>query len=106
MEIITNKTKIEDLENKINYLNDGEQITKIYILYNMQCHFNYKNINYDEKYKLLDLIYYLYMKDETSLNLGSISDTVMGYYKEALTNEITRYNIYDYIESNNNIPLF
>ena len=106
MEKITNKTIIEDLENKINYLDDGEQITRLYILYNMKSHFNYKHINYDEKIKILELIYYIYIKDESGLNLGNIADTLMGYYKEALNDEITKYNIYEYIEKNNNIPMF
>lgn len=106
MEIITNKTIIEDMENKLNYYdeNNGE-LTKLYILYNIKSHFNYKHINYDEKIKILELIYYIYIKDESGLDLANIAYAVMGYYQDALKNKITKYNIYEYIE-NNNIPCF
>lgn len=106
MEILTNKTIIEDLENKINYLNnDDNQLEQLYILHIMQTNYIYTHLDYNQKYRLLELIKYIYSKNN-DLNLVDVIDAVLGYYQDALDNKIDRYNITKYIQDAKNIPVF
>lgn len=67
------------------------------ILYNMSCNENYCELSVEEKEKLLNFAYRFYMKDESCLDLGKITDTVMEHKNEIIAGEIDRYNLYDYI---------
>lgn len=90
MEIVEKLEKIIK-ENKYNNI-------FIYILYNMSCNDNYCNLNDEGKYKIMNLIYDVYMNDESHTDLGLFSDIIMENYEKALNGEITRDNIYDYME--------
>ena len=68
--------------------------TYIYILFNMSCHDNYTVLNDEGKYKLMNLIYDIYMNDESETDLGKISDIIMANYEKALNGEINENNIY------------
>ena len=67
------------------------------ILYNMNCNENYDNLSIEEKEKLLNFTYRFYMKDESCIDLGKITDTVMIYYKDILEGKISKAELYDYI---------
>ena len=90
MEIIEKLEKIIK-DNKYNN-------TFMCILYNMSCHDNYSNLNTEGKYKIMNLIYDVYMNDESHTDLGLFSDIIMANYEKALNGEITGDNIYDYME--------
>lgn len=68
------------------------------ILYNMSCNDNYSELNNEGKYKIMNLIYDIYMNDESNIDLGLFSDIIMENYEKALNGEITRENIYNYME--------
>ena len=68
------------------------------ILYNMTCHENYDNLSIEEKEKLLDFAYGFYLKDESCIDLGKITDTVMEHKNEIIAGKIDRYNLYEYID--------
>ena len=88
--------KIEKFEKVINENKSG--MLQIIILYNMSCYDNYTNLNDIQKEKILSFIYTLYLKDETKTDLAIFSDTVMNNCKKILNDEITRQNIYDFLE--------
>lgn len=67
----------------------------VYMYYSMSCHENYKNLTYEEKGKLENFLYVLYMKDETFTDIGKFSDVVMDNYKKILNGTITKNNIYN-----------
>lgn len=89
---------IEHFENVINQ--NKFDMLHIIVLYNMSCHDNYKKLNLDKKYKLLNIIYNFYMKDETKTDLAYISDIVMNNYNDILTNYQNTFSINMFISSN------
>ena len=89
------KNFIEKWE-KIFSENKFEMFTAI-ILYNLSCSENYNNLSIDEKIKILNYTYEFYLKDESCLYLGKITDTVMEHYKEILEGKIDRAELYNYI---------
>ena len=85
--------KYEKIINENKYIN-----TFIFILYNMSCHDNYEKLDTNNKYEIMGLIYDIYMKDESRTDLSAFSDTIMSNYELALNGEITKYNIYEYMD--------
>ena len=51
----------------------------------------------EEKEKILGFLYNLYIKDETSTDLGRFSDLVMDNYKEILNGKMKKIDIYNLI---------
>ena len=97
MEILKKeKAIIEYYENVINQ--HKFDMLQIIILYNMKCHQNYTKLNNEEKEKILKFLYTLYLKDETKTDLGVFSDYAMSNYTKVLNGEITRENIYNYLD--------
>ena len=88
--------KIKKFEKVIEKNKSG--MFQIIILYNMSCHENYTKLNDEEKTKILGFLYTLYLKDETKTDLGAFSDYSMNNYKKILNGEITRENIYNYLD--------
>ena len=88
--------KIKKFEKVIKENKTG--MLQIIVLYNMSCHENYNKLTDEEKEKLLGFLYCLYMKDETRTDLGTFSDIVMNNYKKVLDEEITKQNIYNFLE--------
>lgn len=84
---------IEFYELKINDLKND--FVFIMVLYNMKCHCNYLKLNYKEKYKIMNFIYNLYMKDETKTDLGAFSDIAMKNHDKILDGTITKNDIYN-----------
>ena len=75
-------------------INENENdITKIYILYNMSCHDNYEKLNNAQKDKLIDFIYDIFMDDDTNTYTGIWSDLVMDNYKKILNGKMDDYDI-------------
>lgn len=72
---------------------------QITVLYYMSCHDNYIRLNDEEKEKLLGFLYTLYLFDQTNIDLDLFSDYVMDNYKKVLSGEITKQNIYDYLNT-------
>jgi hypothetical protein len=87
--------KIKKFEKVIKENKTG--MLQITILYNMSCHENYNKLTDEEKEKLLGFLYCLYLKDETSTDLGAFSNVVMNNYLKVLNNKIDKTNIYNYI---------
>lgn len=87
--------KIEKFEKVIDENKSG--MFQIVVLYNMSCHDNYKKLNDEEKEKILDFLYTLYIKDESKTDLGAFSDIAMENYEKVLNGEIDKTNIYYYI---------
>ena len=69
----------------------------VVILYNMSCHSAYEELTEDEKMQLLNYANEFYLKDESCIDLGKITDTVMEHKSEIIAGKIDRYNLYDYI---------
>lgn len=93
------KTKIDRIKEFENIIEENRfAMLQLIITYNMKCNYYYTILNYEEKEKLIDFIYYIYMKDETKTDLAVFSDIVMNNYKKVLNDEITRDNIYNYLE--------
>lgn len=67
------------------------------ILYNMSCHSAYEELTEDEKMQLLNYANEFYLKDESCIDLGKITDTVMEHKNEIIAGKIDRYDLYDYI---------
>ena len=67
------------------------------ILYNMSCHSAYDELTEDEKMQLLNYANEFYLKDESCIDLGKITDTIMNNYKDILSGKIDRYYLYEYI---------
>ena len=88
--------KIKKFEKVIEQNKSG--MLQIIVLYNMSCHENYTNLNDEEKEKILGFLYTLYLKDETKTDLGVFNDYVMSNYKKVLNGEITKENIYNYLD--------
>lgn len=94
------------MEEEIKLIEKFEKIIKenkyemifLFILYNMQCHRIYKKLSDTDKYQLMNLIYEIYLDDERQMDIAIFSDTIMANYKKALNGEITKYNIYNFIE--------
>lgn len=94
------------MKKKIDKIKKFEKVIKenksgmlpIIILYNMSCHENYSKLTDEEKEKLLGFLYCLYIKDETFTDLGVFSDIVMNNYEKVLKEEITKQNIYNFLE--------
>ena len=72
-----------------------DSMEEVFALYTMSLHENYSMLSKDEKEKLLVLIFDLWF--EIDINLERISDIVIENYEKALNNELTKYNIYNYI---------
>lgn len=93
------KTKIDRIKEFENIIEKNRfAMLQLIITYNMKCHYYYTVLSYEEKEKLIDFIYNVYMKDETKTDLAVFSDVVMNNYKKVLSGEITRENIYNYLE--------
>lgn len=88
--------KIKKFEKVIEQNKSG--MFQIIVLYNMSCHENYIKLNDEEKEKILGFLYTLYLKDESSTDLGAFSDCVMDNYEKILNGEITKENIFDYLD--------
>lgn len=67
------------------------------VLYHLWCHENYSKLNIEEKEKILNITFDIYLNDEGHTDIGIIADTIMENYKKALKGQINRYNIYNYI---------
>lgn len=78
---------------KIFVDNKYEMLTAI-ILYNMSCHENYTKLNEEEKEKILNFAYNFYMKDESCIDMGKITDTIMENYESILNGQLDKSNIY------------
>ena len=88
--------KIKKFEKIIEQNQSG--MLQIIVLYNMSCHENYIKLNDEEKEKILGFLYTLYLKDETRTDLGVFSDYTMSNYAKVLNGEITKENIYNYLD--------
>lgn len=67
------------------------------MLYNMWCNENYAELNMEQKIKLLDFAYQVYLDDEINYDIGKFADVIMDNYHDVLDGRITRKNIYEYI---------
>lgn len=93
------KTKIDRIKEFESIIEENRfAMLQLIITYNMKCHCNYEILTYKEKEKLIDFIYNIYMKDETKTDLAVFSDIIMNNYKKVLNEEITRQNIYNFLE--------
>ena len=93
------KTKIDKIKEFENIIKENRlAMLQLIITYNMKCHYCYTILTYEEKEKLIDFIYDVYMKDETKTDLSVFSDIVMNNYKNVLNGEITKNNIYNFLE--------
>ena len=92
---MNNKEFIEKWE-KIFNDNKFEMFSAV-ILYNMSCHSAYGELTEDEKMQLLNYANEFYLKDESGIDIGKITDTVLNNYKEILKGKIDRYYLYEYI---------
>lgn len=78
--------KVPKIRRFENIINKNEAVMlQIIVLYNMKYHDNYKKMTDKQKENLLGIIYNFYLKDETNIDLGHISDIVMENYKEILS---------------------
>ena len=84
--------KIIKFERIINYNNNA--MLQIFTLYTMSCHENYNKLSNTQKERLLNIIYNLYLKDETKTDLAIFSDIVMNNYKQVLDGTFTINDIY------------
>ena len=64
------------------------------VLYNMSCNEKYEELNQEQKEKILKFAYDFYLKDEQSLDLGKIVDTIMKNYEGILDGELDKSNVY------------
>ena len=93
------KTKIDRIKEFENIIGENRfAMLQLIITYNMKCNYYYDFLKYEEKEKLIDFIYNIYMKDETKTDLAVFSDVVMNNYQKVLSEEITRQNIYEFME--------
>lgn len=93
------KTKIDRIKEFENIIEENRlTMLQLIITYNIKCHCFYNILTYEEKEKLIDFIYNVYMKDETKTDLSVFSDIVMNNYRNVLNGEITKNNIYNYLE--------
>ena len=93
------KTKIDRIKEFENIIAENRfAMLQLIITYNMKCNYNYEFLTYKEKEKLINFIYNVYMKDETKTDLAVFSDIVMNNYKKVLNEEISRQNIYNFLE--------
>ena len=93
------KTKIDRIKEFESIIEENRfAMLQLIITYNMKCHYDYELLTYEEKEKLIDFIYNIYMKDETKTDLAVFSDIIMNNYKKVLNDEITRQNIYNFLE--------
>ena len=93
------KTKIDKIKEFENIIVENRfAMLQLIITYNMKCNYNYDSLTYEEKEKLINFIYNVYMKDETKTDLAVFSDIVMNNYKKVLNGEITKDNIYNFLE--------
>lgn len=88
--------KIEKFEKVINENNNS--MLRIMILYIISCYDNYKKMSDIQKEKLLGFLYNIYLKDETKTDLEVFVEIAMNNYRKVLNKEITRYNIYNFLE--------
>ena len=92
------KTKIDRIKEFENIIGENRfAMLQLIITYNMKCNYYYDFLTYEEKEKLIDFIYNIYMKDETKTDLAVFSDVVMNNYQKVLSEEITRQNIYEFM---------
>lgn len=87
--------KIKKFEKVIEQNKSG--FLQIMVLYCMSCHDNYELLTETEKEKILGIIYTFYMKDEQNIDLATISDIVMKYYKDFLSGKMIKSDIYYYL---------
>lgn len=93
------KTKIDRIKEFENIIKKNRfAMLQLIITYNMECNYYYNILTYEEKEKLIDFIYNVYMKDETKTDLAVFSDIVMNNYKKVLNGEITKDNICNFLE--------
>ena len=93
------KTKIDKIKEFENIIVENRfAMLQLIITYNMKCNYNYEFLTYEGKEKLINFIYNVYMKDETKTDLAVFSDIVMNNYKKVLNGEITKDNIYNFLE--------
>lgn len=69
-----------------------------FILYNMSCHEKYQELNEEQKEKILSFAYDFYLKDESCIDVGKITDTIMDNYEGILNGELDKTNIYCLID--------
>lgn len=67
------------------------------VLYHLWCHENYSKLNIEEKEKILNFTYNIYLDDEGHYDIGTIADTIMENYKDVLNGKMDKYNFYAYI---------
>ena len=72
-------------------------IEKAVILYNMSCCDSYYELTEKEKMQLLNYTSEFYLDDESCIDIGKITDTVMINYKDILEGKISKAELYDYI---------
>lgn len=93
------KTRIDRIKEFENIIEENSfAMLQLIITYNMKCNYNYEFLTYEEKEKLINFIYNVYMKDETKTDLAVFSDIVMNNYKKVLNGEITKDNICNFLE--------
>lgn len=92
---MNNKKFIEKWE-KIFNDNKFEMFSAV-ILYNMSCNSAYNELTEDEKMQLLNYANEFYLKDESGIDIGKITDTILNNYKDILSGKIDRYYLYEYI---------
>ena len=63
----------------------------------MYCNNIYDELTIEEKKRLANFAYEFYLKDETCIDIGKITDTVMINYKDILEGKISKAELYDYI---------
>lgn len=97
--MIMNKDFNKEFINKWEKIfNDNKyEMFSAVILYNMSCHSAYDELTKDEKMQLLNYANEFYLKDESCIDLGKITDTIMNNYKDVLAGKIDRYYLYEYI---------
>lgn len=57
---------------------------EIFIIFAMSNHENFKQLDFEKKYKIMKIIYNFYMKNECKMDICYISDVVMENYQEIL----------------------
>lgn len=68
------------------------------ILYNMSCNEKYQELNQEQKGKILSFAYDFYLKDESCIDIGKITDTIMKNYEGILRGKLNKSNIYCLID--------
>lgn len=70
------------------------EMLQAFILYNMSCNEKYEELNQEQKEKILNFAYEFYMKDESCIDIGKITDTIMNNYEGILNGKLDKSSIY------------